>query len=178
MWCQGCEQVDGGLLGGDLADCREKSKLPTARAYGTAIIPLLHPRLWIPNENVSLPEQNRPYWRWRMLMIVYSLFEKVMGGGGLERWLICFICCDIYCNCYCVWQLCLGLWAHAEKESSLVVLAVAPLNNGVICKYDLFIWKLLEAHTLYLFCVWRRHAKAPEPVRSVAWLSVTACFVL
>ncbi len=82
---------------------------------------------------------------------LFSLWEGDGGGWGLERWLICFICRDIYCNCYRVWQLCLGLWAHAEKESALVALAVAPLNNGVICKYDLFIWKLLEAHTLYLF---------------------------
>lgn len=91
---------------------------------------------------------------------LFSLWEGDGGGWGLEteRWLICFICRDIYCNCYRVWQLCLGLWAHAEKESVLVVLAVAPLNNGVICKYDLFIRKLLEAHTLYLFCVSQCHA--------------------
>lgn len=69
----------------------------------------------------------------------------------------------------------LGFERRAEKVSAL---AAAPLDNGVICKYDLFIRRLLEARTLYLFCVSRRHAKALEPFRSAARLTVTACFAL
>lgn len=72
----------------------------------------------------------------------------------------------------------LGFERHAEKVSALAELTAAPLDNGVICKYDLFIRRLLEAHTLYLFCVSRRHAKALEPFRSEARLTVTACFAL